>query len=51
MSVMDKVATLLALCVIGLVAVLGVDDKRVRFARRDEGGGWRFGDIILSITN
>ena len=51
MSVMDKVAMLLALCVVGLVVVLGTDDKRVCFARRDEGGRWCFGDIILSITN
>ena len=51
MLLMDKIATLLALCDIGFVAVLGAEDERIRFAGRDEGGGWRFGGIMLSITN
>ena len=42
---------LLAFSVIGFVAALGVDDRRVHFSRHDEGSRWCFGGIILIITH
>ena len=42
---------LLAFSIVGLVAALVADDRRVCFARCDESGGRCFGGIILIITH